>query len=627
MERKNYVLYLMNERGWIGPDGKRYFLSDEDYETARNEEMQFQRFATPFKAPHFVFYVKQQLAEKFGVEAVEQGGLQVTTTLDMELQEMAQQVVYEEVEKSKSMNLYNGALTAVDPKTGQVLAMIGSKGYFLPMEPAGCTSGATGPGSCLFEPNLNVAIARRQPGSAIKPITYAAMLSQGYTAAYPLLDVETVFQESIYDQPYKPVNYDGRFRGPMSVRRSLANSLNIPAVKALRIVGIDNMIDQAEKLGITTLKDRDRYGLALTLGGGETRLLEMTSAFAAFGNKGMYKEPVTILEVKDAKGNVLYKWRDSGGSRAVSEEVAFLISDILSDNNARSAVFGTGSLLNIPGYQVAVKTGTTDDKRDNYAVGYTPSIAIGVWVGNNNNDRMNPALASGITGATPIWNRVMRNYLADKPDEKFEPTRNMTRVEVDSLTGMRPFDDFPRITEWFVNGTEPTTRSAWYQRIEICRHDGKLANDACKEAGQTRAVTFIKVMAEFPEWQEFVDKWVSVNFKDEERYFPPTTVSRLKFDSDGKVINDDEVYVDIVGLRNRDSVPLQFRLDAEVSSYHDIREVRIYKEKELVTRDRTYPYGYDFEFSEEEAGEYEFTIVAEDRRGNKGEVKIKLKVG
>src|SRR3989344_5349209 len=482
IERKNYVLYLMNERGWISSDGKRHFLNDEEYEMAKAEELAFQSVAVPFKAPHYVFYVKQQLAEKFGDEAVEQGGLQVTTSLDLELQDSAQKIVQEEVDKAAGMNVWNGGMVALDPKTGQILAMVGSKGYFLKSAPEGCTSGITGEGSCLFEPNLNVIIASRQPGSAIKPITYATMLSKGYTAAFPLLDVPSSFQGSAPDKPYIPENYDGRFRGPMSVRKSLGNSLNIPAVKALKIVGVDSMIDQAEKMGITTLKDRSRYGLALTLGGGEVKLLELSNAFAVFANGGVYKEPISILEVKDSNGRVLYKWRDNGGTRVLSEEVAFLISDILSDDGARSEVFGFGSLLNIPGHQVAVKTGTTDDKRDNWAIGFTPSVAAGVWVGNNNNDAMNPVLASGISGATPIWNRFMKEFLKDKENEKFSPPKNIEKHTVDKLTGMQPYGDHPVREEWFVKCTEPTAKSPWYQELEICEEDGKLANDSCKQA-------------------------------------------------------------------------------------------------------------------------------------------------
>src|SRR3990167_7998304 len=436
LERKDYVLYLMNVRGWVDKEGKKYFLSDEEYEAAKNEKLSFQTTFLPFKAPHYVLYVRQLLADKFGEEAVQQGGLQVTTSLDLALQESAESIVFDEVERSQNLNVGNGGLVAVDPKTGQILAMVGSKGYFLKSEPEGCISGITGENSCTFEPNLNVTLARRQPGSTIKPITYATMLSQGYTASFPFLDVQTTFPGATPDKPFIPVDYDDIFRGPMSLRKSLGNSINIPAVKALKIVGIDNMINQAEKMGIKTLKDRSRYGLSLTLGGGETKLLEMIGAFDTFADKGKFHEPFAILSVKDSQGNVIYDWKDNGGVQALGEDVAFLISDILSDDGARAEIFGAGSLLNIPGNRVAVKTGTTDDKRDNYAVGYTPSYVVGVWVGNNNNDKMNPYIASGITGATPIWRKMTIELLKNKKPENFVAPSNVKKMDVDVLTGM-----------------------------------------------------------------------------------------------------------------------------------------------------------------------------------------------
>src|SRR3990167_366791 len=351
LERKDYVLYLMKERGWLDVNGVRHYLSKEDYLKARTEKL--------------VFYVKQLLADLYGEDEVEQGGLIVKTSIDLKTQELAEKIVKEEVDKAKTLNVGNGALVAIDPKTGEILAMVRSKDYFGKLEPEGCASGTTGVGSCDFEPNFNVSIAKRQPGSSIKPLTYATMLTHGYTASFPFLDVPTVFPKADAGKDYKPVNYDGKFRGPMSLRKSLGNSINIPAVKALKIVGVDQMIKTAQKLGITTFEDPKRYGPAITLGGGETKLLEMTGAFAAFGAGGTYRQPNPILEVKEAKGTILYSWRDTGGERAVSEEVAFLISDILSDDGARSDVFGAGSLLYIGGQDVAVKTGTTDDKRDN----------------------------------------------------------------------------------------------------------------------------------------------------------------------------------------------------------------------------------------------------------------------
>lgn len=527
LNRRKTVLKLMRERGWVGKDGQRHFISEEEYQKAVEEQMVFKKADHNIQAPHFVFYVRDMIAKKYGQDVIEGNGLQVITTLDLDKQQTAEKIVKEEVEKSKSLGVGNAALVAMDPKTGQVLAMVGSKDYFGDPAPEGCNPGTTGENSCVFEPSPNVAIAERQPGSSIKPITYAAMLMKGYTASYTFIDVPTEFSNGEGRAPYKPVNYDGSFRGPVSMRRSLANSLNIPAVKALGIIGIPSMLDLAHNLGITTLNDPSRFGLSLTLGGGETKVMDMTSVFSSFANKGMHKDPVVILEVKDAKGNTLEKWRDTGGKRALPEDVAYILSDILSDDGARSEAFGAGSLLNIPGHTVAVKTGTTDDKRDNHTYGFTPSIAVGVWVGNNNNSPMNPALASGITGAAPIWNKVMKEYLKDSKNEPFEKPSNIISLEVDKLTGMLPnSDDDPKRSEKFVKGTEPTTKSPWYLRLEICKKDGRIANDACREDKKTKTKTYIKILAEKDEWQPFVDKWVEEKYKDDDQYDPPTKKSK-----------------------------------------------------------------------------------------------------
>lgn len=629
MERRLVVLELMHDKGWLGPDGKRYYISDEEYEMAKDVELDFESSSIPFRAPHFVFYVKQKLIDLFGEEFVEQGGLRVKTTLDLEFQEKAQEIVYQEVEASQGYNVYNGGLVAIEPNTGQIIAMVGSKGYFLESQPDGCTSGTTGEGSCLFEPELNVTLANRQPGSAIKPITYSTMLSQGYTASFMFLDVPTKFPGEAPEKPYVPVNYDGIFRGPMPLRKSLGNSINIPAVKALAIVGIDNMIDMAEELGITTFKERERYGLALTLGGGETKLMELTGAFTAFANKGVLNEPTPIIEVTDARGNVLYNWRENSGKKVLGEDVAFLISDILSDDGARSAVFGFGSLLNIPNYQVAVKTGTTDDKRDNYAIGYTPEIAIGSWVGNNNNDAMNPYVASGITGATPIWNKAMTYYLQEyHPDgtQRFEPPENVQKFTIDEFTGMRPYGDRNTRSEWFIKGTEPSSVSDWYKRIQICEVDGKIANDECREADRTDEETFVDIQAALPEWQMYVDKWISENYSGNDEYFPPKVRTCLEFDDDGDVEDSDDICVYIVNFNDGDTVPLDFRLSVEVSAAQDVDEVRVYKDGDLITEDGSEPFGYNFELSASEIGEHSFKVIARDEDGNTDEDDIRLNV-
>lgn len=625
LARKDYVLFLMNDKGWVSSDGNRYFLSDDDYAQALEEELQFQETYVPFSAPHFVFYVQSVLADMFGDDFVEQGGLQVTTTLDLDLQDEAQALVYDAVENAAGSNVGNGALVALQSQTGQILAMVGSKGFFLDSEPEGCTSGITGEGSCVFEAQANVATALRQPGSAIKPITYATMLEQGYSAAYPLLDVPTTFPGASVDKPYQPENYDGKFRGPLSVRKSLGNSINISAVKALQIVGVDSMIDQAEKMGITSFSDRDRYGLAITLGGAETSLVQLTSAYSVFASRGIYRPPTPILKVTDASGNVLYEWVDNGGERALSEETSFLISDILSDDGARSAVFGFGSLLNIPGHQVAVKTGTTDLKRDNYAVGYTPDIVVGAWVGNNNNEAMDPNVASGITGATPAWSSFMKFYLKDKESLKFEPSNKVEKLSVDELTGGLPFDDFGKRQEWFVKGTEPTSVSDWYQKIEVCKLDGRIANDGCKNADETEVRTFVKITPLVPAWQTAVDRWVKENFNDKEEYFPPLMTSKLEFDGND-VKNKKEVHPEIVGVKDGQGIPPDFRLNVEVSSYEDVDSVKIYLDGEKVTEDKSFPWGYNFDFSSAQYGNHTFKVVAIDDDGNEGDYSIDLKV-
>ena len=614
----------MNVKGWVGPDGNRFFLSDADYDAARDEELAFAVGGAHFEAPHFVFYVRQVLADMFGEDYVEQSGLQVITTLDLDLQNEFQEIVKAGVETTAGLNVGNGALVAVEPGTGNILAMVGSKDYFAESEPEGCISGQAGEGGCTFDPNVNVTTSLRQPGSSFKPITYATMLEQGYTAAFPFLDVPTKFAGASPDKPYIPENYDGYYRGPMSLRRSLANSLNIPAVKALKIAGIDNVLDTAERLGITTLTERDRYGLALTLGGGETKLLEMTGAFATFANKGTFVAPFPILEVKDAKGNVVYKHQPVG-VRALSEETAFLISDILSDNGARSAVFGPDSLLNISGYEVAVKTGTTDDLRDNYAVGYTPNIAIGVWVGNNNNEAMSE-VASGITGATPIWHNAITAYLNGNTQDTFEPPATVEKVTVDSLTGALPFEEYASRPEWIVKGTEPTAPSEWYQKLEVCKFDDKLANSSCREHDDTRIESYVVVKAEFPEWQPSVDAWIGENFTGRSEYFPPKLTSAIEYDDDGDVRTKADPKVKIVNFNDGDRAPLNFRLEVEVSSPNDIEYVTIYMDGDEITKDRSEPYGYNFSFGSDVVGSHEFRAKVKDERGEESDHKIRLEI-
>jgi membrane carboxypeptidase/penicillin-binding protein PbpC len=297
----------------------------------------------------------------------------------------------------------------------------------------------------------------------------------------------------------------------------------------------------------------------------------------------------------------------------------------LSDDGARSEVFGPGSLLNIPGRQVAIKTGTTDDKRDNYAIGYTPSVVAGVWVGNNNNDPMNPYVASGISGASPIWNKFMTAYLKDKPVEKFVAPKTVKKLTVDKLTGGLPYKDFDTKSEWFAQNTEPTAVSDWYQRITVCSIDGRVANSACIDAGKDKNSDFIKIKAELPIWQSDVDAWIKDNYGNDSKYFPPLMTSKLQFDG-SSVTNKDEVSTQIVGLINGDQVPLSFRLTAEVSCANHVDKVTFYMDDKSLGEDNKSPYAKTIDLKASDIGTHKFRVVAKDTKGNKGEYEISLNV-
>ena len=301
-----------------------------------------------------------------------------------------------------------------------------------------------------------------------------------------------------------------------------------------------------------------------------------------------------------------------------------MISDILSDDGARSAAFGLGSLLNIPGHEVAVKTGTTNDLRDNYAMGYTKDISIGVWVGNSNNARMTN-VASGITGASPIWNRMMTHFLNGREEHKFEAPESVKKMNVDTLTGELPYEDFPTRSEWFIKGTEPTAQSKWYQKLEVCTIDGKLTSDSCRDADESKVKSYIDIQAELLEWQPYVDAWIGENYSGKSEYFPPRMKSALEFD-DGDVEENSDPVVRIVNFEDGSKAPLEFRLEIEVSSPVDVDQVEIYKDGERVTTDESEPYGYNFDFKSSEAGYHTFRAKVKNEKDKTGDHEIKLEI-
>lgn len=455
LRRKDWILGRMADAG---------FVSREEADAATHQELAFVPMRETIRAPHFVQYVREYLDEKYGEATVLRGGLKVITTLDWTLQQEAEKAVREGAEKNKGLvKAYNAALVAIDPQTGGIISMVGSKDYQGSVEPEGCAPGV----SCKFDPYVNIATRKRQPGSAFKPFVYATAFKKGYTPETVLFDVPTEFnpncnpdgspgpQISDPKQCYHPQNYDESFRGPVDLRHSLAQSLNIPSVKTLYLAGLDDSMKTAADMGITTLEDPQRYGLSLVLGGAEVTLLEMTSAFGVFATDGVRHPATAVLRVEDRNGVMLEEWRDTPVP-ALDTNIARVMNSTLSDNSARVPVFSPTSSLYFSDRQVAAKTGTTQDFRDAWTIGYTPSLAAGVWVGNNDNTPMSQKGLS-VMVAGPIWHAFMAPALASGPQEYFtspDPLpaskpifrgsyRNGSAVRIDRISGKLATADTP----------------------------------------------------------------------------------------------------------------------------------------------------------------------------------------
>lgn len=420
------------------------YISQEQLDQAINTPLNYAPQTQNIKAPHFSLYIKELLVDKYGEPLVEKGGLRVTTSLDLDLQEYAEAAVATEAAKLQKANVSNAAALVTVPRTGEILALVGSKDYF----------------DDAIDGNVNITTSLRQPGSSIKPINYAVGLLKGFTPATMFLDVPVCF--NVPGQPaYCPKNYDNTFHGVTQIRFALGNSFNIPAVKMLAANSVESMIATASAMGITTFQDPSRYGLSLTLGGGEVKMVDMAVAFGVFANAGLKVDLTPILKVTTYTGKVLEQIDLENqlpvGEKVLPPEVTYLISHILLDNNARSQVFGSNSQLVIPGHAVSVKTGTTDDLRDNWTIGFTPSFLVAAWTGNNDNTPMSPWLVSGVSGAAPIWHQIMAQVLAGKPDEWPKKPENIVGLQVCNLSGLRPNPEFPCETrfEYFIKGQEP----------------------------------------------------------------------------------------------------------------------------------------------------------------------------
>ena len=460
-QRQQIVLDLMEKQGYI---------THEQLTAAESAPLSYNPAPYPIEAPHFIWLVKDQLDELFTSGKLNPDqSLVVRTTLDLNDQQVAEQTVARRLEEFKPQpgainhNVNNTALVVLDPHNGEILALVGSANYF----------------DASIDGALDMATSPRQTGSAFKPFIYAQALDptrpNPWTAATSILDVSTTFITH-NGQPYTPVDYDGREHGPVSVRDALASSLNIPAVKTLQKVGIDNTINLANRLGITSLGDPQNYDLSLALGGGQISLLQLSTAYASLADGGYYTGNYSILDIRDANGNLLYTQNRTPPIQVFDPRVTWLISDILSDDRARSIGFGLNSTLKID-RTAAVKTGTTDNFHDNWTIGYTPDLLVGVWVGNSNYEGMYDV--TGVTGAAPIWNDTMRALLQGQPDRLFVRPDGMKQVEVCDLSGLLPTPICPHTKmEWFINGTEPTQTDNYYQQIWIDALTNSIANDS-----------------------------------------------------------------------------------------------------------------------------------------------------
>jgi len=598
--RTTQVLRRMHEDGYI----------TQEQETAAVDQLDEVKFAEQgvnFKAPHFVMYVKKQLEDRYGESLVENGGLRVYTTLDLELQEKAQETVTKEIEKLEYLNITNGASLVMDPNTGEILAMVGSKNYSDPD----------------YDGEVNVTLSLRQPGSAIKPVTYVTAFKKGYTPATLLMDTPTTFPGGIGQPDYKPVNYDGQFHGPMQIRYALGNSINIPAVKMLAKVGVKEVLETAYQMGFSTLEpsadNLKRLGLSLTLGGGEVKLLDLASAYSAFANTGLKVEPISILKVTDQEDKVLYEHKPANSKRVLTSEQSFLISHILSDNSSRLITFGENSALVVSGRTVAVKTGTTNDKRDNWTIGWTPQIIVGVWVGNNDNSEMK-SVASGVSGAAPIWRQTIQAALLGKPNVGFIAPAGIVTAEVDQISGFRSHDGYPSRMEYFVKGTEPQDEDPIHTKLKVCRGQDKLATLALIARGDYEEKEYFVFKENDPlsgdgvnHWQQGIDEWLTT--QGDSRYHPPSDYCGAT----------DEIEVRIEDPAHEVQIDSnEIKVAGKIIANNQINKIEIFINSELrKTIDNSPKFDKVFNLDD---GVYMIEVKAFDDQGNQGQRGAKIGV-
>jgi len=567
-ERQEYILDRMVKFGYI---------TEEQAKEGKQEELKY-ALKGDLKAHHFVTMIQEYLEEEYGrnYNDINMAGLKVYTTLDWDLQQLAQEVITTGVEKNeKTYNATNAALVAIDPKTGQVLALIGSKDY--------------------GEDQFNVATSpNRQPGSSFKPFAYAAAFSKGYSPETILFDLETSFGEFGpvgEEKEYKPNNYDLKFRGPISMRDSLAQSINLPSVKTLYLAGVNDTITLAQDMGITTLKDRSRYSLSLVLGGGEVKLIDETAAYGVFASEGI-KHPVSlILKIEDSKKNILEEYKDDP-IKVLDKQIARQINDILSDETARIPMFGPNSKLYLPEIPVAAKTGTTQDYTDGWTIGYTPSLSVGVWAGNNDFTEKMKKGAAGLYVASPIWNEFMTKAYEIKSNNNNTIFSNEENIIENEFF-------LPKETELFTSPEKTPTSTtpmingelAYKNIIKIDRISNKIATELTppelineKIYREIHSILYYinKEDDQFKNWESSVEKW------ETNQENPPT-----EYDDIHTIENQPSVKI-ISPLNNSSINDYSLTIQAQASANLRIKQVDFFMNDQLIGTDRTSPYSITF---------------------------------
>lgn len=553
LPRKDWILERMLKLGYI---------TDKQYESAKGEKLAFLPKRDSIRAPHFVMYVKELLADKYGERLLEEGGFKITTTLDWNKQKMAEDIISSRAEANKTKyKASNTALVSIDPNTGEILAMVGSANYL----------------DESIGGYVNVATRERQPGSAFKPVVYAAAFLKGYSPATMLMDVHTDF-----GQGYDPFNYDNKFRGPISIRQALGNSLNVPAVKALAYVGVNPAIDLAHKMGITTMTEPDRYGLSLVLGGAEVKLLDLTSAYGVFATGGKRAEIMSILKVEDRRGKVLEENKPEPLKEVLDPEAAYSVNSILSDDSARTPTFAPGGWLTLPGRPVGAKTGTTQNYRDGWTFGYTPDLVTGVWVGNNDNSEMDHA--AGYSVASPIWNAYMRQATAKMPVKAFAVPEGIRSVVVDAVSGKLPTDVTPNTkTDVFASWSVPTESDDIHKKVRVVRGTDFLAPAGWPE-DQVEYKIYTEFHSERPDnsaWENPVIKWA----KDNGFNNIPTQYYDGSSPSTGEI--------NITSPHNGDKISGNFSITASVKDESNVLEMGFYYDSNLVKKAVSAPWSAD----------------------------------